>query len=80
MNTNSQKVKVSERALLARLNRKLAAENLTVKKCAESSRWHSNLGDYYCVDMALNTITASHIGLEGWGREYGCLKGFEELE
>ncbi|WP_299591711.1 hypothetical protein [uncultured Microbulbifer sp.] len=73
------KVQVSERALLRRINRRLEDKLEEVCKCAESSQWHSDLGDYYCVDQNLNTVIAQHIDLEAWGRELGALKPHEEM-
>lgn len=73
------KAKVTRRALEARLRRHLAAEGLSLKKCRSDSRWHNDFGDYYAVDASANAVRDTHIDLEGWTREAGLLKPFEEL-
>lgn len=73
------KVKVTRRALEARLRRHLATEGLTLKKCRFDSRWHSDFGDYYAVDASLNAVRETHIDIEGWAREAGVMKPFEEM-
>ena len=69
---------VSERALLARINR--ALEEDVVKKCRRDSRSWYSLGDYYSVDLMSNVIIDKDIDLEAYGRELGCLTEFEKLE
>ena len=69
---------ISERALLARINRALDDE--IVKKCRQDSRWWYSLGDYYSVDLATNVIIDKDIDLEAYGREMGCLTEFEALD
>ena len=73
------KKKVSERALMARINRKLAREQQQLMKCKQDSRDHAALGDYYLVDLATNSITAQNMDLGDLGRELECLAGYEEL-
>ena len=69
---------ISERALLARINRALVGE--IVKKCrADSKQWPS-LGTHYSVDLTSNTIIHTHIDLEAYGRELGCLTEFESWD
>lgn len=73
------KVGVSERALIARLNRKLAQECLQVKKCRVDSRDYFNLGDYYVIDLRANFINSQNVDLTVLAKEYGVLAGYEEL-
>lgn len=73
---------VSARALLARINRRLAKDGQQMKTCPERSQWHNELGSYYIVDLDTNTIqTRGVIDLEEWTRQYmdGVLKPFETL-
>lgn len=81
MKTKNQtnKVKVSERALAARINRKLKPDMEALRKC-RSEKWVKDLGYYYTIDLGKNCILDRHIQLENFGRELGALKPFEELE
>jgi len=74
------KIKITERALLARVNRRLEKESRVIKICKTNSRWYNDFGRYYEVDTANNTITAQHIDLGGLAREMGCLAGYETYE
>ena len=73
------KVKVSERAALARLNRAMANAEEVVKKARPGSRAFNELGEYYAINTGSNVVTATHIDLEKWGREVGALKPYEEV-
>ena len=57
------KVKVSDRALEARIKRALEKDGQILKKCRADSRWYSDLGDYYIVNQS-NVIAAQHCSLE----------------
>lgn len=76
---------VSQRALLARINRRLvkAGEHgQQMKSCSPRSRWHDDLGNYYIIDLETNAIAASGIDdLEAWARSEmdGILKPFETV-
>jgi hypothetical protein len=67
-------VPVAERALVARINRKLAKHGESLRRCPPSSRWHLELGDYYAIDLNVNAVVRQRIPLESWGRELGCLR------
>jgi hypothetical protein len=75
----TRKVPMSERALLARINRRLVKDGQKMKLCPPDSRWYNDLGRYYVIDVSINGITAKDCDLEGWGRDLGCLKPYEEL-
>lgn len=75
----AEKVPVTERALLARLNRQLAKVGVTIKKCSRNNSAHGELGDYYAVDVHGVTNGHKHIDLEAWGRKHGLLKPYESL-
>jgi hypothetical protein len=76
---NEQTVPVSERALAARINRALAKQGQTLRRCRADSRWHRELGDYYAIDVDRNTCADTDIDLEALGREMGVLREFEKL-
>ena len=75
-----QVVPVSERALFARVNRKLAKEGQMLRRCKESSRAFSDLGYLYIVDTHSNTIIALNCDLENLAREVGAIAHWERLE
>lgn len=80
MNTASlTKVPVSEKAIFQRLSRHLAHDGLALKKCRAGSRAHQTLGDFYTVDAHSNAVRDYQIDLEGWAREAGLMKEYEEL-
>ena len=74
-----QKVPVSERALVARVNRKLAAEDKALKRCRQDSHSYYQLGDYYMVGYYNNAIYRMQCNLEQEARDLGVLKKWEML-
>jgi hypothetical protein len=81
MSAKQMKVTVSERALLARVNRQLAKEGQTLRT-SRSAAERSNFSNYYVLDASGN-VTASGIDdLEKWVRKEfaGMLKPFETLQ
>ena len=70
-------VPVSERALIARINRKLP-EHEKLKKL-RGSRWENDLGQYYIIDQNMNAILHKHINVEELARELGAIKPWESL-
>lgn len=75
-------VVISERALFARVARKLAHESVFLHRCRIDSRGYADLGRYYCVNdrnhisgRILNT--PDHL-LE-YGKELGVVAANEEL-
>lgn len=75
-----RKAPISERALVARINRKLDHSDEALKKCRVNSRWYSTLGDYYLVNNQSNTIVAYHVDIEDLARNCGVLNEWEVLE
>ncbi len=75
-----QKVKVSERAIVARISRALAKEGEALRRCRRDSRSYSTLGDYYVIDINRNFVTSTDIDLEKWAREMKVLQAWEEME
>jgi len=71
---------VTERALFARIDRKLAKDGERLRRCKEDSRAFSELGALYIVNVNSNTITAKSCDLEKLGREIGVLSDWEVLE
>ena len=73
------RVPVTARALIQRINRKLAEEG-EVLKAARGAKVEQQLGTYYTLDMRTNAVVAKDVDLERLGRELGALKPFEELQ
>ena len=79
MSKVESKVKVSVRALEGRVKRALERDGETLKKCREDSRWFTDLGEYYLVDLNMNSVNTKHVDLEELARELEVLKPFEVL-
>ena len=78
--TAVNKVPVTTRALVARINRKLQKDDEKLKACRSDSRAYHDLGDFYVVDVSTGFVTSKDIDLEGTGREMGVLKQYERVE
>jgi hypothetical protein len=80
MAAKKERVPVTERALIQRINRKLRSRNGYALKAARGDRWRSELGDYYTVDVDRNWIVEKHVDPEELGRKLGALAQWEKLE
>lgn len=69
-------VPVSTRALIQRINRKLA-ERDQVLRTARGERARTELGDYFVIDVHRNVLTLYRVNLEVLGRELGALQPWE---
>lgn len=74
-----KKVKVTQHALVQRINRCLTKQGEILKK-SRSLRTAQDLGDYYIIDFQRNFIVAKNQELEELGRELKVLKGWERIE
>jgi hypothetical protein len=79
------KVPVSERAVIARINRKLKPEGRQLK--TKRGGWKKDMsGPYYVLDVERNTVVAggagqhSRIDLEAFARKLEVLADFETME
>ena len=78
------KVPVSERAVIARINRKLKSEGRQLR--TKRGGWSSDIsGPYYLLDIKRNEVVAggsahSRIDLEELARKLKVLSEFEEME
>jgi len=77
--TKAPKVAVSARAVLDRVNRKLAGEGSRLRRCRQNSRNHDDLGDYYMVNLNSDAIFKVQCELEEEARELGVLGEWEVL-
>ena len=74
-----QFVLIKDRALAARIHRKLMKEGQQLCKCRPGTATHKQLGDYYIVDQ-FQALLSTHQDLETLGRKMGMLKPYEKLE
>ena len=78
------KVPVSERAVIARINRKLKPEGRQLK--TKRGGWRQDIsGPYYVLDVERNTVVAggsvhSRIDLEQFARKLEVLSEYEKME
>lgn len=70
---------ITMRALLGRINRKLAHEGEQLRTL-RGDRYFSTLGRFYVVDVIENLVIASHVDPETWGRELGVLPEGVEVQ
>jgi hypothetical protein len=74
------KATVSQRALIQRINRALAPDDM-VLKTSRNERMRLDVGDWYVVNTRINGIVQpyKHRDLEDIGRELGVLKDWERV-
>jgi hypothetical protein len=73
-----KKIEVAKRALIARVNRKLAQDDRQLK-ASRSFQAISNFGDFYVIDVIKNFVVDDHIDLSDFARELGVLAEYETL-
>jgi hypothetical protein len=69
---------VSLRALIQRINRKLALDDEKLK-ASRGARAIQDLGDYYILDFSRNVISAKYVDPESLGREMEVLAPWESV-
>jgi hypothetical protein len=70
---------VSRQALIARVNRRLAKQNESLRRCPENRRDYRTLGDFYILDISRNAVLAKHVDLQKLAKKLGSLKPGERL-
>jgi hypothetical protein len=75
------KLRITTKALTARLNRALAKQGSMGEKLRKtrSTQMLVDVGEYFTVDMQGNYVTRTHVDLEHLGRELHCLASYEAL-
>ena len=76
---DDQTVPVTERALVARINRKLRHDLMALRRAPRTGKTPADLGDYYVVNHRLNIVQDTHVNLADLGRVLDCLKPWERL-
>jgi hypothetical protein len=56
----------TEQAQFARLQRRLKAQGLQLRRCRENSRDLPQLGRFYAVDAGLNCVHSTHLDPAQW--------------
>lgn len=79
MQSTVEKIPVSEKALMARVNRKLAKDGERILKSREGSRLRGNVGDFYLLDVSRNTVLNTHIELGHFAKQRGILRDYETV-
>lgn len=72
--------RVSQQAVLERVNSRLQEKDQVLEKCQKLCRACIALGDYYLMDSSRDQLLETHVDLEKIAREQGCLADWEELE
>lgn len=72
------RLKITERALMQRINRKLKQDGEQLRT-ARTQQVETTVGHYFIVDMNRNAITTQRVDLEKMGRELGVIQPWEEL-
>jgi hypothetical protein len=75
---NEPKTPVSERALVARINRALAKQRTVLRRCRKDARGFDFHGAYYMLD-SYNTVIDTHVNIEALGRKLNVLGDRETL-
>jgi hypothetical protein len=71
------KVPLSARALIQRLNRAMAEDELCVKKARANAAL--TLGDFYVLSTTRNVVMERDADLEALGKKWKVLQPYEEL-
>jgi hypothetical protein len=67
---------VSERAVLQRVNRRLAHHGETLRS---HRSWQYRIAPYYHVDLYFNAMLGEHVDLEDFARNLGALADHEAV-
>ena len=82
MNTTSPtKIPLSERAIVQRINRRLAKqqEKLLRLRGGRDSRWWNELGNHYVVDADDAIVIRTHVDIEALAKELRVVRDYECL-
>jgi hypothetical protein len=79
---NPNMLEITEKALVSRINRKLAHEGQAGEglRKSRSSRARDDLGDFYVLDFSTNVVTEKDVDPERLGRKLGVLKPGEAVK
>lgn len=75
---NPDKVPVSGRGVLQRVNRALEKKHHQIRK-NRSFETHAEWGRYYRLDLTKGAVIGKNVNLEKLARDLGCLEAWEAL-
>jgi hypothetical protein len=78
MAKRTQKIPISMRALIARINRKLRPDD-KVLRAARGARAKLEFGSYYVVNFNRNLVIAHHVDPEELGRKLDAMSKWEQV-
>jgi hypothetical protein len=70
---------VTEKAIVARINRRLKPDFTMLRK-SRGARTEASLGEFYVIDRSRNCILDTHVDPESYARELGVMRGWEFIE
>ena len=70
---------VSERALIARINRKLSASGWERLRTSRGAQMEQNVGRHYILDLSHDVVIQTHVNIENLARELGTMTELENL-
>jgi len=70
---------ITEKALIARINRKLKPDGQILKK-TRGERAILDLGYFYVIDIYQNISLWTRVDIEAFGKELGVMKDYETVE
>jgi len=76
MDETMNKVPVTIRSVIARINRRLKPD-LEMLKVTRGERMRQAVGDYYIIDFRMNAVLHHDVDPEALGRELGVLRDYE---
>lgn len=76
----NDKISVSERAVIQRINRKLKPDHEMLRKARGDSIESSlDVGDFYIINYRIKGVTMKDVDVEKLARELGVLKDWEKV-
>lgn len=76
---SADQVTVPELSVSYRVRRRLKAQGKNLRQCAKGSLRAEELGRWFIVDAATNSIIERHVDLEALARELGALRPSESV-
>ena len=69
----------SERALIARVNRKIKDDELLLLKKTRGATALADVGEFYIMNPYRNVLMFHHVNLEAYAKDCGALRPYEKL-
>ena len=72
-------IPVAIRAVMQRVNRRLATEGKRLKTVRKGQRYRAEIGPYFVVSLKTGRLIEIRIDLEGFARQLGALSDWEKI-